>query len=222
MRLVTTAPSGQWLKATDAYEKLIAKAETLAVRDVSKQARDQGRSAISAAGFSNKFANSLVVKFKPSSGYSLDPSAYIHTTINYADVFEHGATIVGKPFIWLPLPTVPAGHGRPHLTPRQYVQEVGPLITMHRAGKPPMLGARIQTGRLPPQPFGRFVSRRRLARGVSGRGTFQTIPMFVGVPAVSIPPKFDVDGIITEVASEDNIEKAYLKNLDEYQDPNGD
>jgi hypothetical protein len=117
---------------------------------------------------------------------------------------------------------VPAGHGRPHLTPKQYVQEIGPLVTMHRAGKPPMLGARIQTGRLPPQPFGRFVSRRRLARGISGRGQFQTIPRFVGVPAVHIPPKFDVDGIIQETASEDNIEKAYLKNLDEYQDPNGD
>jgi hypothetical protein len=221
MKLVTTAPSGQWLKATNTYEKLIAKAETLAVRDVSKQARDQGRAAISAAGFSNKFANSLVIKYKPSSGYSLNPSAYIHTTINYADVFEHGATIAGKRWLWLPMPSVPAAPGRPHMTPKQYIQQVGPLVLMWRPGKPPMLGARIQTGRLPPQPFGRFVSRRRLARGVSGRGQFYTIPLFVGVPAVTIPPKFDVDGIITQVASEDNIEKAYLKNLDEYQDPNG-
>ena len=82
------------------------------------------------------------------------------------------------------------------MTPKQYVQNVGPLVTMHRAGKPPMLGARIQTGRLPPQPFGRFVSRRRLARGTGGRGQFETIPLFVGVPVVNIPKKFDVEAAV--------------------------
>jgi hypothetical protein len=198
MKLNFKVPAGQWVKATDLYQAIMAKALTGAMHDVGKLGRDRGRAAIEGAGFSGKFGNSLVVKFSPSSGDSLNPTAYIHSTINYADVFEHGATIVGKPFIWLPLPTVPAGHGRPHLTPKQYAQEVGPLVTMHRAGKPPMLGARIQTGRLPSQPFGRFVSRTRLKRGVSGRGTFQTIPMFVGVPAVNIPKKFDVHAAVQD------------------------
>jgi hypothetical protein len=221
MRLVTTAASGQWLKATNAYEKLIAKAETLAIRDVSKNARDQGRGAISAAGFSNKFANSLVVRFHPSSGYALNPSAYIHTTINYADVFEKGATIAGKQWLWLPLPSVPPIAGRPHMTPKQYIQNVGRLVLMWRPGKPPMLGARVSFGSAPSP--GQRVTRQRLRRGIAfGRGQqFQTIALFVGVPAITIPPKFDVDGIIKQVASEANIEKAYLKNLDEYQDPNG-
>jgi hypothetical protein len=107
------------------------------------------------------------------------------------------------------------------MTPKQYVQTIGPLITMHRAGKPPMLGARVSFGSTPSP--GRRITRQRLRRGIAfGRGQkFQTIPLFVGVPAVTIPPKFDVDGIIKQVASEDNIEKAYLKNLDEYEDPNG-
>jgi hypothetical protein len=206
-------PPGQWVKATDLYQAIMAKALTGAMHDVGKLGRDRGRAAIEAAGFSGKFANSLVVKFP--SGDSLNPTAYIHSTINYADVFEHGATIVGKPFIWLPLPTVPAGHGRPHLTPRQYVQEVGPLITMHRAGKPPMLGARIQTGRLPPQPFGRFVSRARLKRGISGRGQFQTIPLFVGVPAVSIPKKFDVHAAVEDAFSHlDDFYRRQFQNYD--------
>jgi hypothetical protein len=219
MKIVTTAPAGQWLKATNAYEKLIAKAETLAVRDVAKQARDAGRAAINAAGFSNKFANSLVVKFHPSSGYSLDPAAYIHTTINYADIFEKDKTISGKPWIWLPLPNVPPIAGRPHMTPHQYIQNVGSLILLHRAGKPPMLGTRIRIG----GPLPQTVSRHTLARGISGRvrGQVRTVILFVAVPAVHMTPKFDADGAIKQIATEANIEKAYLKNLDEYIDPNG-
>jgi hypothetical protein len=107
------------------------------------------------------------------------------------------------------------------MTPSQYIQNVGRLVLMWRPGKPPMLGARVSFGSAPSP--GQRVTRQRLRRGIAfGRGQqFQTIPLFVGVPAITIPPKFDVDGIIKQVASEANIEKAYLKNLDEYQDPNG-
>jgi hypothetical protein len=220
MKVVTVAPPGQWLKASNAYEKLIAKAETLAVRGVSKKARDAGKAVIQGAGFSGKFASTLVIKFIPSSGYSLSPAAYIHSTINYADVFEKGATIAGAPYIWLPLPNVPAAPGRPHMTPKQYAQSVGPLVTMHRAGKPPMLGARI--GALAAEPIGTFRGQvlRRLRR--SGIARTQTIPLFVGILAVNIPRKFDTSAAFKRVASEENITKAYESNLDEYVDPNGD
>jgi len=172
---------------------------TGAMRDVGKLGRERGRQAITAAGFSNKFANSLVAKLPAKD--TLTPTAYIHTTINYADVFETGAVITGKPYLWLPLPTVPAGPGRPHMTPKQYVENVGPLVTMHRAGKPPMLGARVAISAPRPQPFGRFVSRRILRRGISMRGATQptqVIPLFVGVPAVNIPKKFDVHAAVVD------------------------
>ena len=199
MNLKFNVPPGQWIKATDLYQALMAKALTGAMRDVGKLGRERGRQAITAAGFSNKFANSLVAKLPAKD--TLAPTAYIHTTINYADVFETGAVIVGKPYLWLPLPTVPAGPGRPHMTPKQYVENVGPLVTMHRAGKPPMLGARVAISAPRPQPFGRFVSRRILRRGISMRGATQptqVIPLFVGVPAVNIPKKFDVHAAVVD------------------------
>jgi len=199
MNLKFNVPPGQWIKATDLYQALMAKALTGAMRDVGKLGRERGRQAITAAGFSNKFANSLVAKLPAKD--ALAPTAYIHTTINYADVFETGAVIAGKPYLWLPLPTVPAGPGRPHMTPKQYVENVGPLVTMHRAGKPPMLGARVAISAPRPQPFGRFVSRRILRRGIStrrGGQPAQVIPLFVGVPAVNIPKKFDVHAAVVD------------------------
>jgi len=199
MNLKFNVPPGQWIKATDLYQALMAKALTGAMRDVGKLGRERGRQAITAAGFSNKFANSLVAKLPAKD--TLAPTAYIHTTINYADLFETGAIITGKPYLWLPLPTVPAGPGRPHMTPKQYVENVGPLVTMHRAGKPPMLGARVAISAPRPQPFGRFVSRRILRRGISMRGATQrtqVIPLFVGVPAVNIPKKFDVHAAVVD------------------------
>jgi hypothetical protein len=188
-----TQPS-EWTQAVTDQEKQEAKALTLAMRQVTKNAVAAGQGVIRAAGFSNKFASSLV-GIMPRD-FVLDPKGYIHTTINYADVFETGKTIAGHPWIWLPLPSVPPISGRPHMTPKQYIQNVGPLVLMRRPGKPPMLGARIRAA-LKPQPFGRFVSRPTLRRGVSsGRGTFQTIPLFVGVSAVNIPQKFNVESAV--------------------------
>ncbi len=196
MRLITKADAGQWLKATDAYERTLAKAATLAMRDVGKAAVQKGRESIASAGFSSKFQRSLQVINKPASGYVLNPAAYVHTTINYADVFETGKTITGSPFLWLPLPSVPPIGGRPHMTPKQYIRHIGPLVTMRRPSGLPMLGAVVK-GLTKAQPFGRFATRARLRKGRGGKGTTtQTIPLFVAVSAVSIPKKFDVKAAV--------------------------
>ncbi len=215
MKIVTRADAGQWLKATNAYESIMAKAATLGMRDVGKEAVTKGRQSIAAAGFSSKFQNSLRVINKPPSGYVLNPSAYIHTTINYADIFETGKTITGSPFLWLPLPSVPPIGGRPHMTPKQYTRNVGPLVTMRRPNGLPMLGAVVK-GLTKAQPFGRFATRARLRKGRSGKGTTtQTIPLFVAVPSVSIPKKFDVKGAVDDAFKE--FQDLYIKNLEIYE-----
>lgn len=192
MKFSTQAPAGQWIKATTAYEKVMASAVTAAMRDVGKDAVRGGRASIAAAGFSNRWQASLRMKMQPPSGDVLNPAVYIHSTINYSDVFETGATIQGQPYLWLPLPSVPPGKNRPHMTPREYVRQVGPLVTMRRPGKPPMLGAVVKR-MAKAQPFGAFASKVQLKAGrARKRGTVQTIPMFVGVLAVNIPKKFDV------------------------------
>lgn len=215
MRFVTKADAGQWIKATNEYERIMAKASTLAMRDVGKIAESDGRAAIASAGFSSRFQRSLKAVNKPPSGYVLNPAVWVHSTINYSDVFETGRTIAGSPFLWLPLPSVPPIAGRPHMTPKQYVRNIGPLVTMRRPGGLPMLGAVVKRGTVA-QPFGRFASRAQLRRGRStARGTTVTIPMFVAVPSISIPKKFDVKAAIEKSTSD--LPKLYLTHLEAYE-----
>ncbi len=214
---------GQWAKATTEYERIIAKGATQAMRRVGKLAVAAGRQAIGAAGFTANVQRTLRAINKPKSGFVLNPSVYIHSTVNYLDVFETGRTITGSPWLWLPLPNVPPNPGsgvkfggligRPHMTPRQYVAKVGPLITMHRPGKPPMLGAVVETGGKP--------TRRRLRstflKGVFGekrRGT-KVVPMFVGVHSITIGKKFDVQQAIEDTAPE--IAAAYNELVEVYE-----
>jgi hypothetical protein len=215
MRIVTKAAAGQWLKATNTYESIMAKAATLGMRDVGKEGVKKGREAISAAGFSSKFANTLRVINKPPSGYVLNPSAYIHSTINYADIFETGKTITGSNFLWLPLPSVPPIGGRPHMTPKQYIKNVGPLVLMWRPRALPMLGAVVR--RTPrAQPFGKFATRGQLRKGRSGtRGKTETIPLFVAVHTVNIPKKFDVKGAVDDAFG--HLDEFYADHLQPYE-----
>jgi hypothetical protein len=215
MRIVTKADAGQWLKATTEYERIMAKAATLAMRDVGKNAVAKGRAAIAQAGFSQSFQRTLRVINKPSSGYVLNPAAYVHSTLNYADVFETGKTITGHPFLWLPLPNVPPTKGRQHMTPAQYVQNVGPLVTMRRPGGLPMLGARLETGFS--RPTLRKLRRTQARRVTIGeaRRSFTLVPMFVAVSSITIPKKFDVKGAVE--AAFGGLDESYKKNLEIYE-----
>lgn len=204
-------PPGQWIVATTAAEKIIAKALTQSMREVATDGRNRGRAAISHAGFGKRTSNSIRFKMFPPNRDVLNPEAYIHSTLNYLDVFEKGAVISGKPFIWMPLPSVPKIKGRDHMTPRQYVKEVGPLVTIRRLGKPPMLGA-VVSGPAKAQPFGTFVTKGKLKRGAAGRGVKRVVPLFVAVPKVIIPKKFDVTSEIEKAA--EKLPSLYDKNED--------
>jgi hypothetical protein len=223
VRIVTKADAGQWLKATNEYERIIAKAATQAMRDVGKLAVKNGRAVMAGAGFSSDFQRMLRVINKPASGYVLNPSEYIHSLVNYADVFETGKTITGSKFLWLPLPNVPPNPGsgvkfggivrRDHMTPSQYIRKVGPLVFMRRPGRLPMLGAVVEKGGKP--------TRRRLrqtflkgAFGEARRATV-TIPMFVAVTSVTIPKKFDLKGAFQDAF--DHLDEFYAARLEPYE-----
>ncbi len=218
MRLTTDAKGGQWIRATNTYEKIMAKAATLAMRQAGKEAIQKGRERITAAGFSSGFARTLQALNKPKSGYVLNPKVYIHTTVNYADVFEKGATISGgtggrsaSPYLWLPFPEVPPMPGRgvkfggivgrAHMTPSQYVRNVGPLITIQRHGKLPLLAATVETGGKPTRRRLRKTAENRLLRATAfgKEKETRTVFLFFAVNSITIEPKFDVHGaIVTE------------------------
>lgn len=224
MKLVARADAGQWVKASTEYERIIAKGATQAMRKVGKLAVGAGRQAIAAAGFTANVQHTLRAINKPKQGFVMNPSVYIHTTVNYLDVFETGKTIVGSPYLWLPLPNVPPNPGsgvqfgglvgRPHMTPRQYIAKVGPLITMHRPGKPPMLGAVVEGPSTKP---GRARLRRTFLKQRFGEKTRPThiVPMFVGVHSITISKKFDVKQAIEDQAQ--NIADAYNETVETYE-----
>ena len=203
---------------------IVGRAANAAVFDAALAGVRAGRQSIAGAGFSPRWQKALRFKMLTPKD-SQKPVAYVHTAINYADVFEKGADIEGDPWIWLPLASVPRApgsgikfggvSGREHMTPQQYVRSVGPLVLMWRPGKAPLLGARISRG-TKAQPFGKFATKGQLKRGVKAGKRVETIPLFVGVKSTRIGKKWDVQGALAKAAN--NLPQFYedeLKKLDE-------
>jgi hypothetical protein len=175
-------------------QRPIARAATAAIREAGEIAKRNGRASIAAAGFSRKWQNPLRVNIYPPQGDSLRPAAFIYHKIRYAGVFEEGAVIGGKPLLWLPLPTVPLRRGRP-MTPSQYVRAVGPLVSVQRPGKPPLLFAKPRAGR----------------RGRRSSATVERKPLYVGLSSVAIAKRFDIKGAAQKAAAQ--LPSLYAKYL---------
>jgi hypothetical protein len=195
-------------KITGKARDRIAKAATGAMRQAASDLKTKGRSAM--GGMGTKFQNAFRTKVYPQQGNSLKPSLIAYSKIPWAGVFEHGATIAGKPLLWLPLDNGPFGHGGRRMTPAQYKATVGPLILINHQGRR-LLCAEVRETDARAK---KAVSLRLLKRGRNdgGRGTVRLIPIFVGVASVTDPAKFNLDGVARDVAS--GIGDAILKNLE--------
>lgn len=217
MQIVIKGKTGQWIKATKEYERIIAHAATSAVRQTGIAARDAARRAIAVAGFGSTWQRSMRSKMLSGRNDVLNPMAWVHSTINFSDVFEYGKTIIGMPWLWIPLPLVPiypgTGRGdepRRQMTPKIYIQSVGPLRSAgNRNGKPPLLLGLMRAG-----PSGK--PTRKFKGGVRGtRGELQWVPMFVGVSTARIEARFNtVDAM--EMAA-DQMAQYYQDNLEAYE-----
>lgn len=186
----------QFKKAFVLGSNLVVDAANAAVKKSAEAGVVAGRASIAGAGFSKRWQNSLRTKMV-TPAHSLKPVAYVHTTINYADIFETGGDIHGDPWLWLPLPSVPGSGRRKHMTPAQYIKNIGPLISLRRpSGAAPILAAIVKRGSKA-QPFGKFATRGQLKKGRSSKtGTVEAIPLFVGVKSVHIGKKWNVTGAL--------------------------
>jgi hypothetical protein len=131
MKLVFSAQEAVFDRLMKEIAKNIDEAKAGAVQDVAKLAVKEGRANIASAGFPARWQAALRSRFYPNKGG--DPAALIFNTIPFAGVFERGATIAGRPLLWLPLErNLPAGIR----SPRQYG---GKLVSVNVSGKPPLL-----------------------------------------------------------------------------------
>lgn len=190
------------------------------MRQTSKQCAAVGNRVIHAAGFASRKWELKVINYpKASNAISLAPAAWIHSKVNFEDVFVTGATIQGSPFLWLPLPSVPLWPGDPtrQMSPKKFVQTFGPvLVTIRRPGKPPLLGQKVK-GPVKAQPFGAFRTPGQLRRGLKAKtGTITVIPLFVGVPRVVIEKKFDVHSAI-DAEFQKSFQPLYKQFLEPYE-----
>lgn len=184
------------------------RAAQAAIKAAGEQAKADGKANILSAGLGTRFANALRLNVYPKKGASLRAAALIYHKIPYAGVFEEGATIRGKPRLWLPLPSTPRKYGRYRLTPERYAREIGPLQYVKRPGKSPLLFAKIKSAKSgkPGKP-----SLSRLKAGARGQGKTTSVPVFVGLDSVSIRKRLDISGIVRK--ARDRLADFYAENL---------
>lgn len=199
---------GAFAETMTAIAEPMAHAGTAAIRKIGEEVKTKARASIAAAGFSLRWQQALRVDVYPVRGESLDAAAHIYHRIPYAGVFERGASIPGRPLLWLPLSQTPTRGGGRRLTPAQYIASIGPLHTIHRPGKPPLLAGLINDGRT----VGGRVTPSRLRDGHRAKaGQARSIPLFVGVRQVDIRARFGVMGIVEDARS--NLARYFIDNL---------
>lgn len=195
VRISYSYPKGKFEKNLREMNLPVAKAATDAILEVRQTFETAARANIAAAGFSRRWQTGYrVLKFPRGAKPAIDVAAFGYHKIGYANVFERGAKVSGKPLLWLPLPGAPKKIGREKVTPKLYAQKVGPLQYVSRPGKAPLLLGK-KSGR------GKKLSLKSLRRGASGAGKTSMVPLFVGLKAVSIGSKFDISAVAERVAA---------------------
>jgi hypothetical protein len=106
LKLKVKADPPAWLKMIRDEQRAVATASVAALREASADAVEEGRDNIAGSGrFSGKWLSGLrhrMVGAKEGGEPSLQAKAIIFHSFGFAGVFEHGATIQGKPLLWIP------------------------------------------------------------------------------------------------------------------------
>jgi hypothetical protein len=167
----------------------IAHAATAAMRRVSAEVKTQGAADIARAGFNERWQKALSARAYPENGDAIDPACVVVHRIPYSGVFEDGATIIGSPLLWLPLPSarkyLPAGRAP---TPQRFKQAGLKLISIGSPGGRPLLAVEAQGIAGSTKQGG-----RTFARALE--------PVFFGVPSVSITQKFHIAEVCRAAAA---------------------
>lgn len=206
-QFVLKEPGEAFAKHIRSLKRPIERAVTKTIKDAAIEIKKESVQAISAAGMSKRAANNLKYKLQPESGDSIDISARFYFRTGYFALFEEGGTIKGKPLLWLPLPTVPFGRGRRRLTPKQYVERLGPLHYVKGKKNPLLVGKASRAGVLRATLDVVRVRKRAVAAGAIRTGN---VPLYFGVKSVRIPKKFNIKAIIKRIA--DMIPLLYSRN----------
>lgn len=207
----------QWSDNLTFDQENMARAATRSFQGGADLMSARGRANIGAGGFSKRWQNALRVEAYPnrkSGRISLSPVLQFWHKIQYAGIFEDGGKVTGKPLLWIPISGVPEKFGKgERLTPLTFERATGQDLIPFRNPNTGqlMLGVQIRV----PKKGKLKLSLSRLRRGanVGGKGTLETVPIFVGIKTVDIPKKFDLTGVWDGVVSE--LPGLYVRNKEE-------
>ena len=193
MRVKYVCRPGAFKEAFTAPYALMAQAAQQAVAQAGEEVKTAARASIASAGLGPGFVKALRVDIYPRRRNSLNASAHIYHRIPYAGVFEEGATIRGKPRLWIPLRSAPQKIGKKRMTPQEYVARVGPLQFVQLPGRNPLLFARMKGKRAGGKVT---LGKLRAAKTATGSGATRSVPIFGGVDAVTIRKRLDIGSIV--------------------------
>jgi|SRR5262245_50846963 len=168
----------QWGEVIADKRRAIAMAAAGALRQTANDVVKEGRRNIAASGrFGPKWQKGLQARFKgiERGQASPDAKAIIFHRFGIAGVFEHGATIQGKPLLWIP--TTPGG--------RPASRSGKKLVSATVGGRPMLFDADDR-------------DRHRK-------------PLYIGVPSVRIPKKWNILAIAKAHAAK--LKAVFLKYL---------
>lgn len=205
MKLAYDADKEQWKAAARAIRGTIAGAARAAFQDLAKHVQSAGRSEIARSGLSRRWQTGFrTYVFPRRAGGSGDLTMRGRHSIGFANVFERGARIGGKPLLWIPLPTAPAKINGKRTTAGEFVRSVGPLHSINRPGRAPLLagyamratpGRRVSVAQL--RTGQRNVRRRQARAAFGGRLGARpvSVPLFVGVRAATIRDRLKISAV---------------------------
>jgi len=156
-----------WLQMIREKQRPVAEAAVAALRETAADSVQDGRRNIAGAGpnFGAKWQQGLQYRTKGATQGgmpSLQASAVIFHKFGIAGVFEHGATIQGRPLLWIP---TTRGGPAPGKSGKK-------LMSATVRGTPMLFDAQDK-------------DRERK-------------PLYIGVPQVRIPKKFNITEIVKE------------------------
>jgi hypothetical protein len=165
-----------------AFDKTVkeqmSRAAYSALQDMAADIKRSGRRAIANAGLSLKWQNAWIVNVYPSTP-SLRAAIEARHKIPYADLFESGGTVRGRPIMWIPTKQAPrpAGRGESRLTPARFEKAYGPLT-----------GSRKSSGNRTPLLFGRDPISRKM------------VPMFFGIRLARHRSRFNLGYVVSSAS----------------------
>lgn len=195
LRAATSEPFSKWLARP---RRQAAEAVTAGVTLATEGLKTELRQAIAAAGLGDRLGNAIGSAVYPKGQSSLGAAGSVFargaSADRVLDAFANGAVIRAQTGGFLAIPTAAAGKygdGRKKITPGMWERAHGQRLRfVYRRGAPSLLVADGMTQAKNQRGFKR-ATERRLA---SGRG-LASVVMFILVPLVRLPRKFDAEQI---------------------------